>query len=304
MIERTAIGIDVGGTKIAAALVDLATGTILERATVPTPAGNGRADLIAEIARSVTKMRGSSRIQTAPVGVGIGLPELVGNDGRISSAWIWDWTGFAPERELSSLGPVRLESDVRTAALGEIQYGHGRHHPTLVYVTIGSGLSFALAIEGRIHRGASGFAIHFASSALEPVCGACDAQTPFNLEAFASGLGMARVYAARTGRSDIDARAIVAGTAGPEGEKLLDQATTALASYLGQMTNMLDPHAIVIGGGLGTAPRFFDLIQRKVPDYVWAQSRRDIPVLPSALGADTGVIGAAALFDERAAWPR
>jgi len=222
---------------------------------------------------------------------------VVGNDGKIASAWIWDWADFQPERELGHLGPVRLESDVRAAALGELRYGHGRQHPTMVYVTIGSGLSFALAIDGKIHRGASGFAIHFASSALEPVCGSCGAQTPFNLEGFASGLGMARVYAARTGRSDIDTRAIIAGNAGPEGERLLDEATTAIASYLGQMTNMLDPDAIVIGGGLGTAPRFFDLLRGKVPQYIWAKSRRDIAVLPSRLGADTGVIGAAALLD-------
>jgi glucokinase len=299
MIDRIAIGIDVGGTKIAAALVDLGRGAILEHHVVPTPPGSDRATLIAEIARVVAAIKNSHRIQTAPVGVGIGLPELVGNDGRIASAWIWDWNGFAPERELGSLGPVRLESDVRTALLAEIQYGHGRQHPSLAYVTIGSGLSYAFAIDGRIHRGAGGFAIHFASNTLETVCAACSAQTPFNLESFASGLGMARVYAARTGRVDIDARAIVAGAAGAEGETLLDQATSALASYLGQMINMLDPHALVIGGGLGTAPRFFDLIRRKVPDYIWAESRRDIPVLASALGADTGVIGAAALFDER-----
>jgi glucokinase len=302
MTERTAIGIDVGGTKIAAALIDLATGAFLAREVIATPPGNRRADLIAEIERAVVRMRSARAV--APIGVGIGLPELVGNDGRIASAWIWDWSDFQPERELGNLGPVRLESDVRAAALGELRYGHGRQHPTMVYVTIGSGLSFALAIEGRIHRGASGFAIHFASNALEPVCGSCGAQTPFNLEDFASGLGMARVYAARTGRSDIDARAIIAGDAGPEGETLLEQATTAIASYLGQMTNMLDPDAIVIGGGLGTAPRFFDLVRGKVPSYIWAKSRRDIAILPSALGADTGVIGAAALFDEGSPWPR
>ena len=303
MTRRTAIGIDVGGTKIATALIDLATGDSLERETVPTPTDT-RANLLAEIKRAVERMRGSRKIEEPPIGTGIGLPELVGNDGRVSSAWIWDWSNFDPERELAGLGTVRLESDVRAAALGEIRYGHGRHHPTMVYVTIGSGLSFALAIDGRIHRGASGFAIHFASNALETVCGACDAQTPFNLEDFASGLGMARVYAARTGRSDIDARAIIAGAAGPEGDALLDQATTALASYLGQMTNMLDPHAIVIGGGLGTAPRYFDLIRRKAPNYIWAESRRALPILPSALGADTGVIGAAALLDEETSAPR
>ena len=298
MALETSIGVDVGGTKIASALVDLATGAILEREIEPTPVATGPSEMMARIATAVARMRASPKLAGAsPLGIGIGLPELVGNDGCVSSAWNLDWTGFDPERELAGLGRVKLESDVRAAALGEIRYGHGRQQPSMAYVTVGSGLSFAFCTDGRIHRGAAGFAIHFGSADLLPVCGACGAQTPFNLESFASGRGLADTFAARTGRSEIDARAIVSGKAGREGEKLLDQATTALASYLGQIANMLDPHVIAVGGGLGTAPRFFQLIREKAPRYIWAESRRDMPILPSALGVDTGVVGAAALLE-------
>ncbi len=296
MPRRTAIGVDVGGTKIETALVDLADGRILERAVETTPISGGRAGVVASILDSVGRMR--SRDDAQPLGVGIGLPELVGNDGRVSSAWNLDWSGFDAARDLGALGRVKLESDVRAAALGEIRFGQGRNQPSMAYVTVGSGLSFAFAIDGRIHRGAAGFAIHFGSGDLMPVCGACGAQTPFHLEGIASGRGLARTYAARTGRTGVDAHAIVAGEAGREGETLLDQATTALASYLGQIANMLDPHVMVVGGGLGTAPRFFGLLRDKFPTYVWAKTRKDLPLVPSALGVDTGAVGAAALMDE------
>jgi glucokinase len=298
MSARTAIGVDVGGTKIATALVDLATGGFLDREIVATPSEKTRATLLAEIGRAVARMRAAATSAgTEPRGVGIGLPELVDKEGRISSTWIWDWRDFDPVRELAPFGSARLESDVRAAALGELRYGHGRRYPSLAYVTLGSGMSFSFGVDGKLHHGAHRFAIHFASNDLMPVCGACGAQTPFNLENFASGLGMSATLAARTGRH-VEAREILAGTAGPEAELLLDQATTALASYLGQMINMLDPDAMVFGGGLGTAPRFYELVRAKLPTYIWAESRRDMPILMSALGADTGVIGAAALFDE------
>jgi glucokinase len=289
---RTAIGVDVGLTKIATALVDLETGAAIERQIDPTPAG--RDAVVACIAGAVARMKQGAG---APRGIGVGLPELIDDDGRITTAWLLDWTGFDLQQTLSGLGRIQLESDVRVAALGELRYGHGRNHRSMVYVTIGSGISFAFSTEGHIHRGAGGAAIHFGSSDLMPVCGACGMQTPFNLEGFASGYGLADHYAARTGRDGVDARKILAGAAGAEGETLLDQATTALASYLGQMINMLDPHVMVIGGGLGTAPDFFARLRDKVPAYIWAKGRRDLPLLPSVLGADTGVIGAAALFD-------
>jgi predicted NBD/HSP70 family sugar kinase len=299
MSRRTAIGVDVGGTKIETALVDLATGGILAREVQATPISAGRTGVTASIIDAVGRIRREA--DAPPLGVGIGLPELVDNDGRVSSAWNLDWSGFDAARDLKALGRVKLESDVRAAALGEIRHGHGRNRKSMAYVTIGSGLSFAFAIEGRIHRGAAGFAIHFGSSDLMPVCGACNAQTPFHLESLACGRGLARTYAGRTGRKDVDVRAIVAGEAGAEGEKLIDQATTALASYLGQIANMLDPHVMVIGGGLGTAPLFFERLRAKFPTYVWAEARKDMPLLPSALGVDTGAIGAAALIDDEAA---
>jgi predicted NBD/HSP70 family sugar kinase len=89
---------------------------------------------------------------------------------------------------------------------------------------------------------------------------------------------------------------IVEGQAGKEGALLLNQATTALANYIGQMINIFDPHGVVIGGGLGTAPVFFEAVRAKVPNYIWAESCRLLPIRASALHSTACVVGAAALF--------
>ncbi|CAM5344439.1 Glucokinase [Mycolicibacterium aubagnense] len=292
---QAAIGIDIGGTKIAGGLVDLAVGALIDQAELPTPRGLG-ADAILAAANDIAGRMHRSALAKgiATVGLGLGLPELVDLNGAPASGWIADWSRSDIAGALSSYGPIAVDSDVRVAALAELHFGHGKTLPSFVFVSVGTGLSFAGCSDGRIQRGANGFAIHFASSELVTFDEASGKRTDFLLESFASGLGMARVYKARTGRS-ATARDIVEGRAGAQGAQLLDEATTALASYLGQMINMIDPHGVVVGGGLGTAQPYFDRLRSEVPSYIWAEQCRELPVLASALGSAAGVIGAAAL---------
>lgn len=290
-----AIGADVGGTKIAAGLVELDTGRLAERCELPTPRGEGAEAIIAAIGAAALRMEEAGRgAGIRPVGLGIGLPELVRHDGTPASRWIADWHGSDLPRAFARFAPVAVESDVRLAALAELRYGHGRSLPDFIFVSIGSGLSCAVVRDGFIERGAHGFAIHFASSDIVAIAADSGARISFNLEGFASGLGMSQVYETRTKRA-ATARMMVEGEAGPEGEALLDEATTALASAIGQMINLIDPDGVVIGGGLGTAPAYFDRLKSKIPAFIWAEECRALPVLASRLKASAGVVGAAAL---------
>ncbi len=294
-MTRWAIGVDVGGTKIAAGLVELEAGRLIDRAEFPTPRGKDARTIITAIAEAARQMEAASvRAGIRPTGLGIGLPELVRLDGTPASQWIADWRGVDLPRALARFAPVRVESDVRLAAVAELRYGHGRELASFIFVSVGTGLSCAVCRDGFIERGAHGFAIHFASSDNVSFAARTGQRTTFNLEAFASGLGMSEAYTVRTGRT-ATARMMVEGEAGPEGEALLDEATTALASSIGQMINLIDPHGVVIGGGLGTAPRYFDMLRAKVPAYIWAEECRNLPLMPSHLEASAGVIGAAAL---------
>lgn len=294
-MTRWAIGADVGGTKIAAGLVELDSGQLCERTEVPTPRGKSAQAIITSISDAVRQMdEAAARAGVRSEGLGIGLPELVRLDGTPASQWIANWRGVDLPEALTRFAPVRVESDVRLAALAELRYGHGRDLASFIFVSVGTGLSCAVCRDGLIERGAHGFAIHFASSDLVSYSVKTGQRTSFNLEVFASGLGMSQAYEARTGRT-ATARMIVEREAGPEGEALLDEATTALASSIGQMINLIDPHGVVIGGGLGTASRYFDMLRAKVPAYIWAEECRNLPLLPSHLQASAGVIGAAAL---------
>lgn len=296
MTRQVAIGVDVGGTKIASAAVDVGTGLVLLHETVATQIQDGGARVLERLVDMVRTMH--SRLQKNDIqilGIGIGIPELVTNEGIIKSNWNFDWDKRSITNQLAEFGTVILESDARTAALAEHHFGHGMDYPSFVFVTIGSGLSFAFSKDGQIHRGANGYAIHFGSSDIMAVCSACGAESAFNLEALASGRGLAETYRSRTGEVT-DARSLVNDDCGDAGKLLMDQATSALSSYLGQLVNIFDPHAVIIGGGLGLAPKLFATLEQKIRPYIWASDCRSIPIVKSAIPENGSAIGAAALF--------
>lgn len=142
---RHAIGIDVGGTKIAGAVVDLSTGTVSARAQIATEYARGGEAVLSDVARMARDLRGASGQKT--VAVGIGVAELVDPQGAILSDYRIKWRGMdVPGRlaaQMKDLGPweVVVSSDVRAAALAEARYGAGRGGLDFYYVTIGTGVS-------------------------------------------------------------------------------------------------------------------------------------------------------------------
>lgn len=298
MTARYAIGIDVGGTKIAGGFVDLQTGSVDHVISEPTPLADGGPAILAWVTSIVARVGHAAALEgKGAIGVGVGVPELVDHSGRITTAWNFDWTKSNYAGILGNFGRLKIESDVRAGAYAEMRFGRGRTFDSFAYVTIGSGMSYTLCENGRVRRGARGYAIHFASNDLIVSPLEAPGPAPFLLEGFASGFGMAETLRRRTGQAT-DARAIVEGRAGPAGEALLEEATTATASYLGQLVNIIDPQAIVLAGGLGTAPAYADRVRARVPPFIFAPDARDLPIVPSALGVHAGVIGAAAILDE------
>jgi len=296
MTQLVAIGVDVGGTKIAAVAVDISTGLVLIQDKIPTQRHDGGARVLDRLVRMIKTMQDQlQKMDIHSLGVGIGIPELVNNDGVIKANWNFDWDKRSISDQLAEFGTVILESDARTAALAEHHFGHGNSYPSFVFVTIGSGISFSFCKDGNIHRGANGYAIHFGSSDILAICSDCGSQSAFNLEALASGRGLAETYRNRTSEVT-DARSLVDDDCGDAAKLLVDQATSALASYLGQLVNIFDPHAVIIGGGLGLAPKFFEILEHKIRPHVLAPECRSIPIVKSAILENGAAIGAAVLF--------
>jgi glucokinase len=287
------LGIDVGGTKIAAGIVDPATGAILARETIATEAARGGSVVLDNTVALSRRLIAAAGVRVDRIGLGI--PQLVDNAGRIRSDYNFDWTNLPVRERLSTLAPATIESDVRAAARAEARFGAGAGRRVFVYVTIGTGVSYCLVIEGRPHTGANGFAIHFASSALHVPCEACGHVNAPVLEEIASGPAISAAYARGTGRGIGAADLLTAATSG---DAVAGDIVTAAARQLGPLValvvNMLDPEAIVLGGGLGLAagPYREELIA-STRAHIWAESCRDLPILPAALGVDAGLVGAA-----------
>src|SRR5262249_30611329 len=154
----------------------------------------------------------------------------------------------------------------------EARFGAGKGQRVFAYVTIGTGISYSLVVDGRPHTGANGFAIHFASSALHVPCEICGhINTPI-LEEVSSGAAIAAAFARRTGGSAGGADVLAAATSG---DAIAADIVTAAARQLGPLlavvVNMLDPEAIVLGGGLGSATGLYrDELIASTRAHIWA----------------------------------
>lgn len=278
----TVLGIDVGGTKIAAGLVDVATGAVEHRREIPTRPERPGAAVLADAAALVDS--------EGPVGLSI--CELVDPDGRIVSAQTVDWR----EMDLiEAFGPVVVSSDVRAGALAEYRLGAGGGLDSFLYVSVGTGISSTLVLDGRPHAGAHGAALVVASGQSTITCPACGERVAVVPEDEASGAALVRRYS-RPGRTVTGADEVLAAAAAGEADavELVSDAAHLLGVVVARAVDLVDPHAVVMGGGLGLAGgsyrrQFVDSLR----GHIWADVSRDVPVVDAALGVDSALIGAA-----------
>jgi glucokinase len=291
------IGIDVGGTKIAAGAVDVETGLVLERIEVPTQSERGAEAVGESIARLATGINDRLRRNSQEtMAIGVGLPEIVSPDGQVASNALVDWRHSGLLSRLERIAPTVVTSDVRAAARAEAALGAGLPYRWFVYVTIGTGISSAIVRDGLPLPGARGGALVLSSGALGFPCSACGTWNEFVLEDYAAGAAIARRYAAIARQDVAGASSVIdAAEAGDRrAGDIVDSAAQATGSAVAWLINTLDPEAVVIGGGLGIAPgRFREGLVTATRERIWNPAARSLPLLPGSLGRDAGVIGAA-----------
>jgi glucokinase len=277
-----AIGVDVGGTKIAAGLVDTADGTIVERRLVPTGPERGGDAVLDDVRALVAELQPS---RSVPVGVGV--CELVSTDQTVESEFIVRWRGV-PVRE--RLGGVVLQSDIRAAALAEARLGAGRGAGSFAYLTIGTGIGLVFVQDGVPWPGARGSAGTLGYSPLVAPGG-----ETFVVEPFASGAGLAARFRERgggaEGAEDVLAAALRGDTAAAA---VVREGAAVLGACVGNAVDLLDPELIVLGGGLGLAPGLYrDVLVESIRASIWSDTNRSLPIVEAQLGVDAGVVGAA-----------
>jgi glucokinase len=290
------IGLDVGGTKIAGGVVLFPGAEIFASNQVQTRIERGGQAVLDDALAMAEELAVEARRRARPVdGIGVGLCELVGPDGRILTGCTVDWRGLPVLERLSRHGFALIEADSRAAALAEAHFGAGRGLRSFFHVTVGTGIGSAFVLDGMPHLGATGSTGTLASS---PLPWDKDAAVAPSLEAYAGGPALVRRYRQAGGMAESAADVILAAESGdPPARAVVISAAKAVGAVLALMVDVLDPEAVVFGGGLGLSDLYRGMVVASMRRSIWADTHRDLPVLPSTLGRDAGWVGAAA-----AAW--
>ena len=314
---RQAIGLDVGGTKIAAARV-AADGSILARERVPSPAAEPGEILHAAV-------QAARAVATDDVeAVGIGAAGLVESaTGILTFAPNLAWRGVhLIEHVGGALGlPAIADNDATVAAWGEYRFGAGRGHRHLLLVAVGTGIGGGIVTDGRIYRGAHGYAAEIGHLIVEPGGPLCGCGNLGCWEQVASGQAIQRAGREAAERyphsgiarlaEGVPARVTgsVVSRAAQDGDEtargILAKVGRRLGEGIAGLVNVLDPSAVVLGGGVAAAgDLLLEPARRAFAQAVDASDLRPhVPILAAELGNDAGVVGAAALALDEVAGP-
>jgi len=295
------LAVDVGGTKLAAAMVDR-SGRVDRRVQCPTAAGADAAELFADLAALVTGVLGDAR--PAAVGVGCGGP-MDWSAGRVSPLNIAGWRNFPLRAELHRLvgAPVALHNDAVAMALGEQRYGAGRGRSAFLGIVVSTGVGGGLVLDGRVLSGRTGNAGHIGHVVVDPDGPPCACGGHGCLEAIARGPALV-AWAQQQGwrpANVADGRALVdaARSGDPIALAALTRGGQALGVAVASVAVLADLDGVAVGGGIANAG---DLLLGPAREALARHARldfvRDLSIEAAHLGGDAGLVGAAALaFD-------
>jgi glucokinase len=290
---QRAIGVDVGGTKILAGVVDR-DGEVVRREERPTPVSS-QDELLSELDSIVEGLRGED-----VVAVGFGLPSTIDQRaGRaVSSVHIplaeIDFRARMAER----FGlPVAIDNDGNAAAIAEWKLGAGRGASHIVALTLGTGIGGGLILDGRPYRGSIGAGAELGHIVLDyggvPCGGACSGHGHF--ESLAAGSAADETAVRRFGRG-ADGRRLVeeARTGNEQALKDLAEIGRRLGAGIASFVNVFNPELVILGGGFAEAGDIlFEPVRQTLAVEALSPARDLVTVVPAAFGAEAGMVGAA-----------
>ncbi len=295
------LALDIGGTKIAAGLVD-ADGSLVQHAKLPTPDGDAEAvwtvvdTLVTEaLAEAGGHVRGVGISSAGP----IDLPA-----GTVSPINITEWQDFPIVERVSTLtgAPVRLGGDGLCMALGERRRGAGRGAQFLLGMVVSTGVGGGLVLDGAPYDGRTGNAGHVGHVVVEPDGGSCSCGGRGCVETIAAGPRMAQ-WARENGwdapaEADAKELADAANAGDPVALQAFRRGATAVAAMIASVGAVCDLDLVVIGGGVAkSGALLFDPLREALTTYARLDFLRGLRVRSAELGGDAGLVGAAALLD-------
>lgn len=304
--QALAIGVDIGGTKIAFALVDC-TGKVIYRHRIPTAPHEGRDSVIQRIIAGIQHLE--AQTDSPIIGVGIGNPGLVDADnGLVISAVHLGWEN-EPIQQLIQAGlndryPVYIENDVRALAMGEHTFGVAQGHSNFVYIALGTGLGDATMVDGRMVNGAHFAAMELGHMATVPNGRKCICGRYGCLDMYLSGVGLVEaVKEHRHKHPESPLAQLDTPTSqdvihymsqhDPLAEIIRQEVLHWMKQLLMWVGGVLDTGLFVIGGGTGHA--ILPFIHSELQTYLGEHlvSRQIPPVKASTM--DDSAVGASSL---------
>jgi glucokinase len=277
----TVAAIDIGGTKLAAAVV-AADGSVLAEGQVPTH-GVGPEGLFATLCELLDEVLAASPVPPEAIGVGCGGPMTAGGES-VSPLNIPQWRGFALRARLAERFelPTFVDNDAKALALGEGWRGAARGQRNYLAMVVSTGVGGGIVVDGRLLDGTAGNAGHLGHLIVEPLGRVCACGARGCLEAEVSGTAIAAI----TGAAPQDAPHAVRVRTG----RLVGRAVASVA-------NLLDLQLAVVAGSvaLGYGPTFFSAANEELARCARLEFSRGATIVPSGCGAHGPLLGAAAV---------
>lgn len=279
--DAIALAIDIGGTKVAAGLVD-GRGVVLEQRRAPTTGEDGEA-LAGVVVSLALDVLGRAPRPPAVCGVGCGGPMSAGG-ASVSPVNIPQWRAFPLHRHLEdAVGlPVAIDNDAKALALAEGWVGAASGVRDYLGMVVSTGVGGGIVLDGRLLDGADGNAGHIGHITVEPDGHPCGCGAVGCLEAEASGTGIARI----TGRPAADAT-----------EAVVERTGTMVGRAVASVANLLDLRLAVVAGSvaLGFGTPFFSAAQAEIDRRARLDFAIGTTIRPAGLGHDGPLVGAAAV---------
>ncbi|MEU9129502.1 ROK family protein [Kitasatospora sp. NPDC048540] len=301
--KRLVAAVDVGGTKIAAALVDQ-DGTLTARIQRPTPARAAAGVVLDTVLGLVDELAADPRWpEVGAVGIGSAGP-VDAAAGTVSPVNIPAWRGFPLTARVAAHRavdvPVTLIGDGVAIAEAEYWQGAAAGHRSALCMVVSTGVGGGLILDGRVHAGPTGNAGHIGHISVDLDGDPCPCGGVGCVEGLASGTAIARYALAHGWRAlGEDATAAAVAEAAKGGDEValaaFDRSARALAAAIAATATLVEIEAVVIGGGVAQAgPVLFDPLARHLDTFAALPFARGIRVHRARLGTDAGLVGAAA----------
>ncbi len=290
------IGVDLGGTKTEGIVMD-ESGAILARERRPTPQAEGYEAILANV---VTLIHDLERTASRECSVGIGTPGAISaRSGCLKNSNTVCLNGKPIKQDLERLlaREIRIANDANCFALSEAIDGAGQDHGVVFGVIMGTGVGGGIVLHGRLHEGPQHIAGEWGHNVLEAHGPPCYCGKRGCVETLLSGPGLLHDYRSSGGEATHDTVRVAA--LAEQGDPL---AITAMQRYfdrfgraLSVVINILDPDAVVLGGGMSNIGRLYTDGRKAVARYLFSDELRT-PILRNSHGDSSGVRGAAQLW--------